>query len=77
MGAAVLRGRVSAQQLRAAADLADRFADGHLRTTNMQNLIIVNVPAANTQRARGWTERGGLVVNASPFWRGAIACTGV
>ena len=30
--------------MRAAADLADRFASGELRTTNMQNLVIVNVP---------------------------------
>ena len=76
MGAAVLRGRVSAQQLRVAADLADRFADGHLRTTNMQNLIIINVPAANTQPLADALSSAGLAVNASPFWRGAIACTG-
>jgi sulfite reductase (ferredoxin) len=76
VGAAVLRGRVSAQQLRVAADLADRFADGHLRTTNMQNLIVVNVPAANTQALADALTFAGLAVNASPFWRGAIACTG-
>ena len=76
VGAAVLRGRVSAQQLRAAADLADRFADGHLRTTNMQNLIVINVPAANTQALADGLNAAGLSVNASPFWRGAIACTG-
>ena len=44
VGAAVLRGRITSQQMRAAADLADRFAAGELRTTNMQNLLIVNVP---------------------------------
>jgi sulfite reductase (ferredoxin) len=76
VGAAVLRGRVSAQQLRAAADLADRFGDGGLRTTNMQNLIIVNVPGANTQLLANELTAAGLAVNASPFWRGAIACTG-
>jgi sulfite reductase (ferredoxin) len=76
VGAAVLRGRITAQQLRSAALLADRFADGHLRTTNMQNLIIVNVPAANTQPLADELNAAGLSVNASPFWRGAIACTG-
>ena len=40
----MLRGSLNAEQLRAAADLADRFADGELRTTVMQNLLIVNVP---------------------------------
>ena len=76
VGAAVLRGRITAQQLRAAADLAERFADGHLRTTNMQNLIVVNIPRANTLALADGLNAAGLVVNASPFWRGAIACTG-
>jgi len=76
VGAAVLRGRVTAEQLRAAANLADRFANGHLRTTNMQNLIVVNVPKANAHALADGLNAAGLVVNASPFWRGAIACTG-
>jgi sulfite reductase (ferredoxin) len=76
VGAAVLRGRVTAQQLWAAANLADRFANGHLRTTNMQNLIVVNVPKANAHALADGLNAAGLVVNASPFWRGAIACTG-
>jgi sulfite reductase (ferredoxin) len=76
VGAAVLRGRITAQQLRTAANLADRFANGLLRTTNMQNLIVINVPAANAQPLADGLNRAGLRVNASPFWRGAIACTG-
>jgi sulfite reductase (ferredoxin) len=76
VGAAVLRGRVTAQQLWTAANLADRFANGHLRTTNMQNLIVVNVPKANAHALADGLNAAGLVVNASPFWRGAIACTG-
>ena len=44
VGATVLRGRIDPKQMRAAADLADRFASGELRTTSMQNLLIVNVP---------------------------------
>lgn len=76
VGAAVLRGRISADQMQAAADLADRFADGHLRTTNMQNLIVVNVPQVNTAPLAKEIETIGFRVAASPFWRGAIACSG-
>src|ERR1700735_1136735 len=47
VGATVLGGRITADQMRAAADLSERFAGGELRTTNMQNLIVVNVPALN------------------------------
>ena len=76
VGAAVLRGRISAEHMRAAADLADRFAAGQLRTTNMQNLLIVNVPRVNTEPLAKELDAIGLRVGASPFWRGAIACSG-
>ena len=46
VGAAVLRGRLTADQMRAAADLAVQFGTGELRTTNMQNLVIINASDA-------------------------------
>jgi sulfite reductase (ferredoxin) len=76
VGAAVLRGRISPQQMRAAADLSDRFAGGELRTTNMQNLLIVNVPNANAEPLARELDVVELRVAASSFWRGAIACSG-
>ena len=76
VGASVLRGRITPEQMRAAADLADRFGSGELRTTNMQNLLIVNVPRANVDALVRELDAAGLRVAASPFWRGAIACTG-
>jgi sulfite reductase (ferredoxin) len=76
VGASVLRGRMTADQMEAAAGLADRFAGGELRTTNMQNLIIVNVPQANTEELATELTNIGLPVTASSFWRGTVACTG-
>ena len=76
VGASVLRGRITPQQLRAAADLAERYGNGELRTTNTQNLIIVNVPREETAAVALALETAGLHVAASPFWRGAVACTG-
>src|SRR5258708_40346976 len=76
VGAAVLRGRISAQQMRAAADAADRFAAGELRTTNMQNLLIVNVPNRNTEALANELEANKLPVGGSPFCRGAVAWSG-
>jgi sulfite reductase (ferredoxin) len=76
VGAAVLRGRITPEQMRAIADLADRFATGELRTTNMQNLLIINVPGANVEVLACELDAVGLRVAASPFWRGAVACTG-
>lgn len=76
VGAAVLRGRISAQQMRTAADLAERFADGNLRTTNMQNLLIANVPWTNTDLLAQELNAAGLPVQGSSFWRGTVACSG-
>ena len=76
VGAAVLRGRISAEQMRAAADLAERFAGGELRATNMQNLLIVNVPSQKANALASELNAVDLHVQASAFWRGAIACTG-
>jgi sulfite reductase (ferredoxin) len=76
VGAAVLRGRLTSEQMFSAADLAGRFAGGELRTTNTQNLLIVNVPEKNAEALAKELDGAGLRVAASPFWRGAIACTG-
>ena len=76
VGAAVLRGRISAEQMRTAADLADRFASGELRTTNMQNLLIVNVPLLGADELAKELDAIGLKVGGSPFFRGTVACSG-
>jgi sulfite reductase (ferredoxin) len=76
VGANVLRGRITPQQLRTAANLSDRYADGHLRNTIMQNLLIVNVPNAHAARVAGELTAVGLPIRASAFARGTVACTG-
>jgi len=76
VGANVLRGRITPDQLRTAADLSDSYADGHLRNTIMQNLLIVNVPNQHASRVAGELTTVGLPVRASAFARGTVACTG-
>jgi sulfite reductase (ferredoxin) len=76
VGASVLRGRITTQQLRTAADLADRYADRHIRTTTMQNLLIVNVPQRDAATVARQLEVAGLPVETSVFARGTVACTG-
>jgi sulfite reductase (ferredoxin) len=76
VGASVLRGRLSGEQLEAAAELAERFGSGGLRATVSQNLIFVDIPKAKTGELARELEQIGLHVEGSPFWRGAIACTG-
>ena len=76
VGASVLRGRLSGDQLEKLADLAEQYGNGQLRATIMQNILIVNVPNASTAALVVELNTLGLQVDVSAFWRGAIACTG-
>jgi sulfite reductase (ferredoxin) len=76
VGASVLRGRMTGEQLEAAADLAERFGGGALRTTVSQNLLFIDIPNNQTAALAGELNKIGLQVDGSSFWRGAIACTG-
>ena len=75
-GVSVLRGRLSAEQLIAAAGLAQEFGSGELRTTSMQNLLIPNVGDERVPALVAKLAKHGLPVEASTFARGAVACTG-
>ena len=76
VGASVLRGRISGEQLHRLAELAEKYGNGELRTTIMQNILIANVPHAKTADLVVALNGMGLQVDVSSFWRGAIACTG-
>ena len=76
VGVAVLRGRVTADQMRIAADLADRYGTGAVRTTSMQNFLIPNVRRERAHALARELEGAGFALEASPFRRGTVACTG-
>jgi len=76
VGASVLNGRLSGDQLQQLAELAERYGSGELRATIMQNILIVNVPNEKTAELVIALNSMGLHVDVSAFWRGAIACTG-
>jgi sulfite reductase (ferredoxin) len=76
VGISVLRGRMTAAQLLAVSDLARRYGNGQVRTTVQQNLLIVNVPTEKAGELAQELGKLDLPVEGTPFWRGAIACTG-
>ena len=76
VGASVLRGRLTGDQLHALADLADKHGNGHLRATIMQNIVLVNIRNAEVRKLLAELKALDINVDVSPFWRGAIACTG-
>ena len=76
VGAVVLRGRITADQMHSAADLAERYAAGELRATGMQNLLVVNVPTINVDSLAKELDAIGLQAGGSSFSRGTVACSG-
>jgi sulfite reductase (ferredoxin) len=76
VGLSILRGRMSARELRTAADLADRFGAGRLRTTQMQNLLLLDVPGPSLIPLKRELGGAGLEIGGSAFRRATVACTG-
>ena len=76
VGASVIRGRITPAQFRLAADLADRYGDGHLRNTPMQNLLLINIGGLNVPTVVEQLNSAGLPILTSAFVRGTVACTG-
>jgi sulfite reductase (ferredoxin) len=77
-GFAVPAGRISPDALRRIADLAEKHGSGTLRTTIMQNIVALDIGvdqvAAFRQGAAALPD--GITLDATPFRRGVISCTG-
>jgi len=76
VGATVLNGRLTPEQLHALASLSETYGDGHLRATIGQNIVLVNIPNAKTPELVKEITALGLQVAPTVFYRGAVACTG-
>ncbi|MDX6533388.1 MAG: hypothetical protein QOF68_1132 [Gaiellales bacterium] len=77
VGGTTLRGRFTAEQMIAVADLADRYGSGSLRCTNRQNIIVLDVPDRHVETVAAELGDLGLPTEASTFRRGIISCTGM
>jgi sulfite reductase (ferredoxin) len=75
-GYSVVSGRISTEQLRGLAAIADEFGDGSLRLSAMQNILITNVPNERTAELLERSRALGVALDGSPFQRGTASCTG-
>src|SRR5712672_3634400 len=76
IGVALPLGKVTCEQMRGLAKIAQDLGDGDIRLTVWQNLLISGVPDANVELATAAIEQIGLAVTASQIRAGLIACTG-
>jgi sulfite reductase (ferredoxin) len=75
-GFSVVSGRISPTQLRAIATLASKYADGFLRLTAMQNIVVPNIPSEHVETFVAESAELGVPLAGSPFQRGTLSCTG-
>jgi sulfite reductase (ferredoxin) len=76
VGASVMGGRLSGDQLEQLAALAEKYGDGSLRATIAQNILLVNIRNESVKALIADLNAIDLRVEVTPFWRGAVACTG-
>ena len=69
-------GRMSAEQMRALAQVAHDLGDGDIRLTVWQNLIISGVRSEDVAAAQARIEALGLSISATSIRAGLVACTG-
>jgi sulfite reductase beta subunit-like hemoprotein len=76
VGLAVLAGRLQAGELLALADLSERYGSGEFRTTNRQNILIVNIPEKNLEALKKKLATRGFDLGAHGLYRSLVVCTG-
>jgi NAD(P)H-nitrite reductase large subunit len=76
VGMLVPVGRITTEQMRGVADLAERYGNGDIRVTTGQNLIVANVPEPRLGALMDEPLFKELPYDPSPIMRGLVACTG-
>jgi NAD(P)H-nitrite reductase large subunit len=77
VGMLVPVGRITTDQMRAVADLAERYGNGEVRVTTGQNLIVPNIPEPRIGALSDEPIFRELPYDPSPVMRGLVACTGI
>ena len=69
-------GRITSEQCRALADIAETYGNGDIRCTVWQNILIPNIRDEDVDAVKNELESIGLGYEASSFRAGLVACTG-
>jgi ferredoxin-nitrite reductase len=76
VGVVVPVGRLTVEQMRGLALVAERYGSGTIRLTVWQNLLISDIADADLDDVKIKIEKLGLHWNATSFRAGLVACTG-
>lgn len=76
VGFSIPEGAMDAGDLAAFADLAKQYGSGDLRTTNSQNLLLINIPKANLKTVTSSALAQKFALRPGAFSGYCAACTG-
>jgi len=77
IGVALVGGRTSSDDLLRLSEIADKYGRGRLRTTNTQNIVLLDIDSEDLEAAKRDLTLSGFDYEPSWSRRGLIACTGV
>lgn len=77
VGVGLVGGRTSSDELKLLAELAEKHGRGRLRTTNTQNIILLDIDRENLETMKHDLKSAGFDYEPSWARRGLIACTGI
>ncbi|MBV9463006.1 MAG: nitrite/sulfite reductase [Verrucomicrobiae bacterium] len=72
-----LGGRIGAAELFQLLEIAARHGSGNIRTTNKQNIVLLDIPNAKLDAIKRELDEKGFVYQPSNFRQGCVSCTGV
>lgn len=75
-GFSVLSGRITPEELRRIASLAESYGDGTLRTTASQNILVLNIADSRLEAFKVAARSSGVPLDGLAFQRGTLSCTG-
>lgn len=70
-------GRLSGDTMLGLANLAERLGSNRVRTTPLQNILLLDVPEDRVEEAKDGLLALGLDPDPRPFTRNMLACTGI
>jgi sulfite reductase (ferredoxin) len=77
IGISIMAGRTSGDELATLASLAAQYGSGRIRTTNTQNLVLLDIPEWNLEALTHRLDSAGLQYDPSWSRKAIIACSGI
>lgn len=77
VGIGLVGGRTSSEELQLLAELVEKHGRGRLRTTNTQNIILLDIDRKNLETMKHDLKCAGFDYEPSWVRRGLLACTGI